>query len=60
MAHKSRGGNRPMMRLVKFVIALATCISVMAELGWLTINHPWLTRAHRILLKAIMTVLDLL
>jgi hypothetical protein len=49
-----------MMRLVKFVIALATCISVMAELGWLTINHPWLTRAHRILLKAIMTVLDLL
>ncbi len=49
-----------MMRLLRFTAALLIAVSLLAELGWITITHPWLAKTHALLLKAIMAVLHLL
>ena len=47
------------MRILKFLAAVIIALSLMAELGWITINHAWLARAHALLLKVIATLLYL-
>jgi len=49
-----------MLRLLQFVTAVAFTIAALAELGWITINHPWLAQAHTALLRIILTILHLL
>ncbi len=47
------------MRILKFMAAVILAVSTLAELGWITISHPWLAKAHALVLKAITTVLYL-
>ena len=51
--------RRAMIRILKFFIALILSTTAMAEVGWITIYHPWLTKGYRALLKAFMVLLYL-
>jgi hypothetical protein len=48
-----------MIRILKFLAAVILAVSTLAELGWITITHPWLVKAHALVLKAITAVLYL-
>ena len=47
-----------MARTIKFIVALLIAINILAEIGWIKINHPELEHIYRLFIKAISLILD--